>query len=107
MQENGGCYFNVMGDVVYTSAGYIADKVFYPKYWAGQNRYPQALAYTGRPNIRKGPIVFGFCGDTTRYNYARAFLDNSYLATINNLQNPVQKTADKTMKITYILREES
>ena len=29
-----------------------------------------------------------------------------YLATINNLPTPVQKTADKTMKITYILREE-
>ena len=29
-----------------------------------------------------------------------------YLATINNLETPVTKTADKTMKITYILREE-
>jgi hypothetical protein len=35
------------------------------------------------------------------------FLDNAYLATINNLPTPVEKTADKTMKITYILREES
>ena len=34
-------------------------------------------------------------------------LDSPYLATINNLPAPVQKTADKTMKITYILREES
>lgn len=30
----------------------------------------------------------------------------TYLATINNLPAPVEKTADKTMKITYILREE-
>lgn len=29
-----------------------------------------------------------------------------YLATINNLQEPVTKTANKTMKITYILEEE-
>ena len=30
----------------------------------------------------------------------------NYLATINNLDTPVTKTADKTMKITYILQEE-
>lgn len=35
------------------------------------------------------------------------YLMTPYLATINNLPTPVQKTADKTMKITYILREES
>ena len=34
------------------------------------------------------------------------FLPN-YLATINDLASPVVKTADKTMKITYILREGS
>lgn len=33
-------------------------------------------------------------------------LNSPYLATINNLPTPVEKTADKTMKITYILREE-
>ena len=38
---------------------------------------------------------------------ARLLLNSPYLATINNLPTPVQKTADKTMKITYILREES
>lgn len=30
----------------------------------------------------------------------------NYLATINNLDMPVTKTADKTMKITYILQEQ-
>lgn len=30
----------------------------------------------------------------------------NYLATINNLTEPVQKTADKTMKVTYILQEQ-
>lgn len=29
-----------------------------------------------------------------------------YLATINNLSSPVVKTADKTMKVTYILQEQ-
>ena len=30
----------------------------------------------------------------------------NYLGTINDLDAPVQKTADKTMKITYTLRRE-
>ena len=30
----------------------------------------------------------------------------NYLATINNLDAPITKTADKTMKITYILQEQ-
>jgi hypothetical protein len=29
-----------------------------------------------------------------------------YLATINNLSEPVTKTADKTMKVTYIIQEQ-
>ncbi len=44
-----------------------------------------------------------------RYNeyrcYKELFLYTPYLATINNLDNPVIKTADKTMKITYTLTE--
>lgn len=39
--------------------------------------------------------------------YTSLTLDAPYLATINNLASPVEKTADKTMKITYILREET
>ncbi len=39
-------------------------------------------------------------------NYPVVWLRTPYLATINNLAKPVEKTADKTMKITYILREE-
>lgn len=38
--------------------------------------------------------------------YPVVWLMTPYLATINNLDTPVEKTADKTMKITYILREE-
>lgn len=35
----------------------------------------------------------------------RMFVNMAYLATINNLATPVIKTADKTMKITYTIRE--
>lgn len=34
------------------------------------------------------------------------YLYTPYLATINNLDTPVIKTADKTMKITYTITEE-
>ncbi len=34
------------------------------------------------------------------------YMMTNYLATINNLDTPVTKTADKTMKITYILQEQ-
>ena len=33
------------------------------------------------------------------------FYPSMYLATINNLDSPVTKTADKTMKVTYIIQE--
>ena len=33
------------------------------------------------------------------------FYPGNYLATINNLDSPVTKTADKTMKVTYIIQE--
>lgn len=33
------------------------------------------------------------------------FLNTNYLATINNLSLPIEKTSDKTMKITYTIQE--
>jgi len=38
--------------------------------------------------------------------YKELYLYTPYLATINNLAEPVIKTADKTMKITYAITEE-
>ena len=39
------------------------------------------------------------------YHYGYIVYPAIYLATINNLDAPVTKTADKTMKVTYIIRE--
>ena len=71
------------------------------------------LNSVGKPGLRVGPYLLGFgvCFNSTTSNYGArwspsVFLPTCYLATINNLETPVTKTADKTMKITYILREE-
>lgn len=53
--------------------------------------------------VTAGQRVIG----NVRYLARRLFMVSPYLATINNLAAPVEKTADKTMKITYILREEA
>lgn len=68
---------------------------------------------TYRPGISNGLFCIG--GKYVNgWNGASAYIDNiyyyftfftPYLATINNLQSPVVKTADKTMKITYTITE--
>lgn len=65
-----------------------------------------------KPGLKFGPFIFGigarkyYSGSTSDYAHVMTYLQSCYLATINNLATPVEKTADKTMKITYILREE-
>ena len=49
--------------------------------------------------------MFYYVSAGTRGTYTFFYLDN-YLATINNLSEPVTKTADKTMKITYTIEEQ-
>ena len=58
--------------------------------------------------VLDGPFTIStsYVAGAVDLSYITAGLFTPYLATINNLPAPVQKTADKTMKITYILREE-
>ena len=51
------------------------------------------------------PLVTGPGG--TDYAYIRRMVRPNYLGTINDLDAPVEKTPDKTMKITYTLRREA
>lgn len=67
-------------------------------------------------NKKASPFIY-YCYDKTpakssSSNYLYLYLPYegfgylfNYLATINNLAEPVTKTADKTMKITYIIQE--
>lgn len=73
-----------------------------------QNEYRYTNA-TGLRGIQFGVYLLTYSARITQsdgYVYSKIMLMTPYLATINNLPTPVEKTADKTMKITYILREE-
>lgn len=54
--------------------------------------------------VRNEPLLY--FADYGTYSTAGWYMMCNYLATINNLDTPVTKTADKTMKITYILQEQ-
>ena len=56
---------------------------------------------------RKGVYisVYGYSYSSDPQNYFSVIKDPRYLATINNLSEPVVKTASKTMKVTYTITE--
>ena len=62
--------------------------------------------YTSTPLFQYGPYLFSFGGYYANSTRQNLFLVTPYLATINNLETSVIKTADKTMKITYTIQEE-
>ena len=62
--------------------------------------------YTSTPLFQYGPYLFSFGGYYANSTRQNLFLWTPYLATINNLETSVIKTADKTMKITYTIVEE-
>lgn len=71
--------------------------------------YPRCLC-AGMYGVKMGVFSLHYQGSQSSGDaivYTSLTLDAPYLATINNLASPVEKTADKTMKITYILREET
>ena len=55
---------------------------------------------------KKGVYIYVCRYSSSNYdNYFKILKDPRYLATINNLSEPVVKTASKTMKVTYTLTE--
>lgn len=110
---------------------YFSDKHDGRIYWLGNPAYPYGAVMNLETNEIRAIEAYYNNGNTTphfvvptlgqpavpmiaRYNendYSmagtiRQGIRRNYLATINNLDTPVQKTADKTMKITYTLRKE-
>lgn len=55
---------------------------------------------------KKGVYIYVYCGRGTYSDiYFKVLKEPRYLATINNLREPVVKTASKTMKVTYTITE--
>lgn len=101
-------YFMKVGNALVTVYGFIvADELVYAP--GPTSTMDSAWQNRGENCFREGPfnLSFAMYSQTSYSAYVVLALVAPYLATINNLPTPVQKTADKTMKITYILREES
>ena len=55
---------------------------------------------------KKGVYIYVYCYNSSNSaNYFKILKEPRYLATINNLREPVVKTASKTMKVTYTITE--
>ena len=65
------------------------------------NTTSNAICYT--PVYNEPLLWFASIGTTSSIGF---LMMTNYLATINNLENPVTKTSEKTMKLTYIIQEE-
>ena len=66
------------------------------------NTYRYAVPTRGS---KIGRLYYAAGSSPSPWRWFRGYRPN-YLATINDLDTPVEKTADKTMKITYTLRRE-
>ena len=110
--ENGTAVNNVGGAIQYRGCFISGGKLIAKHNAKGTGDLTKhgCLYRCGKPGIKYGPYIFGigvYYNSGVAYVSVIPYLQSCYLATINNLQTPVEKTADKTMKITYILREES
>lgn len=89
-------------DLVYPTQGVaFADSV---KVDIGERKVYYANLYRNSSNnttsyqfLSDNPLANSYMGDGSLYK------TTNYLATINNLQSPVVKTSEKTMKVTYVL----
>lgn len=98
--SNGQIYLAKIGDWIVGSDFRISsdDKVY-----RCANTMP--FSYVCTPLFQYGPFLFGYGGYDGNSSRKTLFLRTPYLATINNLDTSVIKTADKTMKITYTITE--
>lgn len=110
--------FNKNYDTVYFANGYIQGNEIIPTAYvyntsgSRADTRPYGLQWTAKPGLRVGPFLF--CFEMHYYSYSsesirfrrEIYALENYLATINNLETPIVKTADKTMKITYTLNVE-
>ena len=100
-----------IGKRLYSQNGkYVLDtelnKIFFCELMGGcYNSSDYREYHTITPVINHDLIKYVACSTNSPYYGLGFLLHGCYLATINNLSQPVTKTADKTMKITYIIKE--
>lgn len=85
---NGERFYNISG-----TSSYVIDAVTHSAYPTNGGSIPFY-----------GPTASPLIGFIPTFSAAHVGRDVDYIATINNLDSAVTKTADKTMKVTYILR---
>ena len=104
---NGAAKF-VINDRVYFENG--NDQVLIADLLTNEIMPPECQSFFNTSNwlhitpVRNNKLLY--FADYGTWSTAGWYMFCNYLATINNLDTPVTKTADKTMKITYILQEE-
>ena len=96
---NGRIYYESYNDQLLIANSYT-NEVMTPEAQSAMNHSKQVHMIP----TRQEPLIY-FCNLGT-YSTVGWYMMTNYLATINNLDVPVTKTADKTMKITYILQEQ-
>ena len=108
--------FNINNGIIYFPNGYILNDVIHhtfkvtsPDKVNYDTDYHYGLCHC-HPGVAYKDFLFCFYGQgngptSYAYYYQGVYLQSHYLATINNLESPIEKTDDKTMKITYILTE--
>ena len=98
----------VINDRVYFENG--NDQVLIADLYTNEIMPPECQSFFNTGNwlhltpVRNNKLLY--FADYGTWSTAGWYMFCNYLATINNLDTPVTKTADKTMKITYILQEE-
>lgn len=93
--------YSVIGNRIYTPRS-IVDENDKALKFKSTNFSSANRNYTYYQADKTGLIYITTYGVGNSHDY---YLYSTYLATINNLATPVIKTADKTMKITYTIRE--
>lgn len=96
---NGRIYYDDNGNDLYV--GNSATNEFLKM--ESNRLYSSNRHYCYTPVLRNPMVYFISCGNYTTVGFG---ILSNYLATINNLSEPVTKTADKTMKVTYIIQEQ-
>lgn len=101
LSTNGLCFISRYRDYIIGHGFILYKDLSYTEVYTGlqENSYCRIIT------TKKGGFMYIYGGSS---NSTRIYLDylTGYLATINNLDTPVTKTSEQSMKITYTITEE-